>query len=66
MPSDVGLNQVPPLSFLTCKIITERRANANDAAFVKDVITNSNCPEYMVTTPDGVANQGCCLCQREM
>ena len=46
MPSDVALNQVPPLTFLAGKIITERRANANDADFFKDVITNPNCPDY--------------------
>ena len=34
-------NQIPPLA---AKVITERRAN--DAAFLKDVITNPNCPEY--------------------
>ena len=62
MPDNCSKKSVLPLNVLCSVILSERRANELDIAFLRDITNNEACPEYngcntMVTRQQGVSMQ---------
>ena len=55
MPPEQATHYVPPLSPLASKVITKQWALANEFAFLQDIHTKTNCPEY-----NGYNTRHCC------
>ena len=46
MPESAAVKSVLPLRLLAQKIVSKRRAEEFDFAFMKDVVQKPDCPEY--------------------
>ena len=58
MPESAAVKSVLPLRLLAQKIVSKRRAEEFDFAFMKDVVQKPDCPEYNRYNGSKARNQG--------